>query len=77
MVPFVSPLSELTPNEKRIWNLLRTSCRGMTEKEIHDRIPDINTVGNRLRGLRQKGWVKNWKPSGDSPQLWYSRSVKD
>jgi len=73
-----APKTSLSPNERRIWNLLRTSNRGWTEKQIANTFPDMTTVGNRLRELRKKGWTVSVKPRHDGEQLWYAvKEVKE
>ncbi len=53
------PFTHLTPNERKIWNLLNSMQRGMTHDHIKRVMGSsgISTFDNRLRALRQKGWV--------------------
>lgn len=67
-----TPFSDLTPNERRIYNLLRSIQAGRTERQIHSRFPDMAQCGNRLRKLRQKGWAHSVKLTRDEEQLWYA-----
>jgi hypothetical protein len=66
------PLVSLSPNERRIWNLLKDSNRGWTEKQIHEKFPEIATVDNRLRDLRKHGWAFTQKSRRDNEQRWYA-----
>ncbi len=55
------PFSHLTPNERKIWNLLNSMQRGMTHDHIKRVMASsgISTFDNRLRALRAKGWVES------------------
>jgi len=57
------PFSHLTPNERKIYNLLNSMQRGMTHDHIKRVMESsgISTFDNRLRSLRQKGWVVSYK----------------
>ena len=56
------PFRSLTPNERKLYNYLKYYDSGLTEKEIKRVFGEFMTVGNRLRSLRAKGWVFNYKP---------------
>jgi len=55
MVPF----AQLTPNERKIYNFLKSMQRGYTHDQLREVLKGtgISTFDNRLRGLRQKGWA--------------------
>lgn len=57
--PLQQPFNTLTPNERKIWNFLNSMQRGYTHDQIRQILQStgISTFDNRLRGLRQKGWV--------------------
>jgi len=56
--PIQEPFSNLTPNERKIYNFLNSMQRGYTHDQIRQALQStgISTFDNRLRGLRQKGW---------------------
>ena len=72
--PVRTPYSSLTPNERKLLKHLSYYDRGLTEKELKRVFGEHMTVGNRLRSLRAKGWVFNYKPRRGE-QRWVA--VKD
>lgn len=65
------PFNHLTPDEKRIYNYLRTLGMGQTEKHIHGIFMDMATIGNKMRSMRKKGWVID-QSQKHGPQKWYA-----
>ena len=51
--------TKLTANERIIYNFLKSMGRGYTHDQIRVALAStgISTFDNRLRALRQKGWV--------------------
>lgn len=64
----------LSPAKQRIYNFLRNFYPyGKTEKQIklHPAFHDLATIGNKLRDMRQGGWVESKKQyKGD--QTWHA-----
>ena len=65
--------SSLEKNEKIIWNFLNSMQRGYTHDHIRQVLQGtgISTFDNRLRGLREKGWVISHKDKSGL-LLWYA-----
>ena len=65
--------------KKKIYNYLRNFYPyGKTEKQIklHPTFHKIATIGNRLREMRQEGWVESKKQyNGD--QTWHAKPPEE
>lgn len=74
MVPVETkvPIGQLQPAEMKIWNYLRRVDRGKTHDQIKEalRQTGIQVFDNKLRSLRQKGYVTSHK-GPDGILLWY------
>lgn len=68
------PFSHLSPNERKIWNLLNSMGRGMTHDHIRRVMESsgISTFDNRLRDLRQKGWVESYRDQASGLLLFFA-----
>ena len=73
------PFSHLTNNERRIYNLLNSMGRGMTHDHIKSVMASsgISTFDNRLRSLRQKGWVISKVDGPSGLLLFYAVKVSE
>ena len=71
--PIQAPFTDLTPNERIIYNFLNSMQRGYTHDHIKQALKStgISTFDNRLRGLRQKGWVVSHQDKSGL-LLWYA-----
>lgn len=76
-IPSMVPFSQLTNNERIIYNFLKTMGRGYTHDQIRDVLKStkISTFDNRLRALRQKGWVVSHEDRSGL-LLWYARDTE-
>lgn len=70
------PETTLAPAEKKILNCLRYADRGLTHDQIKNRmiLSGISVFDNKLRSLRQKGYVVNY-PAPDGTLLWFAKEA--
>ncbi len=78
-IPLISPLSMMQPKEKIIYNWLKQQRGGVTITQIKEKLAytEIQIFDNKLRNMEKNGWVRTWKPTPDSLQLYYARDLKE
>jgi len=72
-IPDRNPERELTPAEIQIYNfLLKIGPRTEKQIHLHPAFTKYATIGNKLRSMRQKGYLDNIQQR-DKPQLWRAK----